>query len=236
MNPRSVGKTVRWARKRAGMTQQDLAAAVQMPQSTIARIEAGAVTPMTATLMELLRATGHELTVEPILPPVDRDAVLRHVREGIAWRARTALGRRAKDPSKSPIRTVTRLQWFGVPFVLVGDVAEVAHGRIGPVGAAVEVCVQATPVAEERLARAIADLGEQGRSGRLRALTTTAAGDDYDSLSRNAARMTIDAGRTAPVASLPDLIRDRRARGAPDDLQAAAELVAILEDASSRPL
>jgi transcriptional regulator with XRE-family HTH domain len=230
MNARTVGKTVRWARKRAGMTQHDLAVAAHMPQSTITRIEAGAVTPMAATLIELLRETGHELTVESILPPVDRDAVLRHVREGIAWRARTALGRRAKDPTKSPFRTVMRLQWFGVPFVLVGSLAEVAHGRIGPVGAGVEVCVQASPVAEERLARAIEDLGDLARGGRLRILTMTAAGDDYEGLSPNAPRMNIDAGRTAPVASLVDLIRDRRARGAAEDLQAAAGLAAILED------
>jgi transcriptional regulator with XRE-family HTH domain len=236
MNERTVGKTVRWARKRAGMTQHDLAVAAHMPQSTITRVEAGSVTPMAATLIELLRATGHELTVEPPLPPVDRDAVLRHVRAGIAWRARTALGSRAKDPSKSPIRTVMRLQWFGVPFVLVGDLAEVAHGRIGPVGAGVEVCVQATPLAKERLARAIEDLAELARGGRLRVLTTTAAGEDYESLSPNAVRMNIDAGRTAPVASLLDLIRDRRARGAPDDLQAAAELAAIREDSMARSL
>ncbi len=236
MNARTVGETVRWARKRAGMTQHDLAVAAHMPQSTITRIEAGAVTPMAATLIELLRATGHELTVEAILPPVDADAVRRHVGQGIAWRARTALGRRAKDPSTSPIRTVMRLQWFGVPFVLVGDLAEVAHGRIGPVGGGVEVCVQATTVAEERLARAIEDLGKQARGGRLRVITTTVAGDDYESLSRNAARMDIDAGRTAPVASLVDLIRDRRARNAPDDLQAAAELAAIQEESLGRAL
>jgi hypothetical protein len=48
--------------------------------------------------------------------------------------------------------------------------------------------------------------------------------------------MNIDAGRTAPAASLLDLIRDRRARGAPDDLQAAAELAAILEDSMARSL
>ncbi len=65
MNERSVGKTIQWARKRAGMTQMELAAAVGMPQPSIARIERGSVLPRTSTLIAILRATGHELAVEP---------------------------------------------------------------------------------------------------------------------------------------------------------------------------
>jgi transcriptional regulator with XRE-family HTH domain len=52
MTPSSIGPMVRWARKRANLTQQALADAVEMPQSTIARIEAG---------MALLKATGYQL-------------------------------------------------------------------------------------------------------------------------------------------------------------------------------
>ncbi|MDQ3691542.1 MAG: helix-turn-helix transcriptional regulator [Chloroflexota bacterium] len=48
------------------MTQHDLARAVRMPQSSIARIEGGTVVPRTATLMALLQATGLQLVVEPI--------------------------------------------------------------------------------------------------------------------------------------------------------------------------
>ncbi|MGI8928008.1 MAG: helix-turn-helix domain-containing protein [Candidatus Limnocylindrales bacterium] len=66
MNPASVGRTLRWARKRAGMTQHQLASAAGMPQPSLARIESGAVIPRTATLMAFLEATGHRLAVEPI--------------------------------------------------------------------------------------------------------------------------------------------------------------------------
>ena len=57
------------------MTQQQLAEAVGMPQPSIARIERGTVLPRTATLIALLAATGHRLTVEPIAPTVDHEAI-----------------------------------------------------------------------------------------------------------------------------------------------------------------
>jgi predicted transcriptional regulator len=86
VNEIAVAMTVRWARKRAGMTQQDLAAAVGMPQPSIARIERGTVTPRVTTLVALLRATGHQLTVEPIgASRTDEDAeaaaTLRAIRD-----------------------------------------------------------------------------------------------------------------------------------------------------------
>jgi predicted transcriptional regulator len=68
MDADSIGPTLRWARRQAGMTQQDLAQAAGMPQPSIARIEAGTVSPRTSTLIELLAATGHQLAVEPIGP------------------------------------------------------------------------------------------------------------------------------------------------------------------------
>ena len=73
MRAESVGRTVQWARKRADMTQQELAQATGMPQPSIARIEAGTVVPRTATLIALLEATGHQLSVIPIDPAADRD-------------------------------------------------------------------------------------------------------------------------------------------------------------------
>jgi len=73
MEADTVGRTVKWARKRAGMTQQDLAEATGMPQPSIARIEAGNVVPRTSTLIALLEATGHRLSVEPIDAGPNRD-------------------------------------------------------------------------------------------------------------------------------------------------------------------
>ena len=80
MNANAIREGVRWARKRAGMTQHDLAQAVGMPQPSIARIEAGTVIPRTATLLAILEATGHQLIVEPIGPEADDEAIRHRLR------------------------------------------------------------------------------------------------------------------------------------------------------------
>ncbi len=227
MDANSVGRTVRWARKRAGLTQHELAQAVGMPQSTIARIEAGAVIPRAETLFALLRLTGHQVAVEPLDPELDREAIRRRLATPVSRRARKALGRRAKDPLRSPLRILRRLRGKGVPFVLTGDVAEVAHGSSGPVGRAIEVCIAPTEVAHERLTAALDDLGPLAAGGRLRVVTHTDAGAGYDLLLPTAVNLRVAVGISMRVAALEDLVRARRARGTAKDLEAAAELTAI---------
>lgn len=55
---------LRNARRRAGLTQRALAQRAGVPQSTVGRIEAGAIDPRASTLDRLLRASGHSLEVE----------------------------------------------------------------------------------------------------------------------------------------------------------------------------
>lgn len=57
---------LRWARRRAKLTQRELAARTGIPQSTIARIESG-TDPHLGTLSTLLRACGYDLEVSPRL-------------------------------------------------------------------------------------------------------------------------------------------------------------------------
>lgn len=215
------------------MTQHDLARALDMPQSSIARIEAGTVVPRTTTLVALLEATGHQLAVEPIGPSVPAEAIRQRLAMPVAARTWAALGRAvAGHAQKSPIRILRRLRLFGVPFVLIGDLAEVAHGSPISVGRIVEVCHARTEIARSRLDRALEDLDARSskgaelttRAGRLRLVTEAATGDDYDLLVRNAVKLHVDAGILVPVASPEDLIRIRMARGDPDDRQAAAML------------
>jgi hypothetical protein len=102
----------------------------------------------------------------------------------------------------------------------------------------VEVCPAQTAVAKERLAKALRDLGATGSggeehetaAGRLRLVTTTKAGDDYDTLRRNAVEMLVDTAVRVRVAGLDDLMRIRRARGTPDDEAAIPALRAIGEE------
>ena len=198
-----------------------------MSQSTIARIEAGTVIPRTETLIALLRITGYQVAVEPLDPEVDRDGMRERLRTPVATRARKALGRKAKHPQTSPLRLLRHLRGKGVPFVLIGDLAEVVHGSSGSVGPAVDVCIEATEVAHERLRLALDDCGAVMDGARLRVVLQTAAGDGYELLVRNAPNVIVDPGISMRIAALEDLIRARRATGTSKDLEAAAELTAI---------
>src|SRR5215211_760072 len=147
MNADTVGRAVQWARRRAGMTQHQLARATGMPQPSVARIEAGTVVPRTATLIGILAATGHQLSVEPIELYVDREAIRRQLGMSVPRRTRQAL-------RSGSGRILRRLRRFAVPFVLIGELAEVAHGSPITSGRVIEVCVATTDVAQERLERA----------------------------------------------------------------------------------
>src|SRR6059058_1834176 len=63
------GELVREGRKRAGLTQKDLADSAGTTQSAIARLEAGRSTPSLETVERLLRLCGFQLIVE--LAPYD---------------------------------------------------------------------------------------------------------------------------------------------------------------------
>ncbi len=62
-----ASRALRWARLTAGLSQRALAEKSGIPQSTIGRIETGAIDPRTSTLSRLIRACGYDLEVEPLL-------------------------------------------------------------------------------------------------------------------------------------------------------------------------
>jgi len=63
---------VREARKRAGLTQAELAARAGTTQSAIARVESGAVAPSLKRLTELVQAAGFDIDVR-LVPYDDHD-------------------------------------------------------------------------------------------------------------------------------------------------------------------
>ncbi len=76
-----VDEMLRSARRRARLTQRQLATVAGVPQATIGRIEAGLVSPRVNTLVRLLHATGHEVSVERRLGDgVDRSLIRERLR------------------------------------------------------------------------------------------------------------------------------------------------------------
>ena len=83
---------LRSARRRAGLTQRQLAVAAGVPQATVGRIEAGLVDPRAETLTRLLHATGNELAVAPRLGDgVDRSLIRERLKLTPADRIRLAV-------------------------------------------------------------------------------------------------------------------------------------------------
>jgi len=83
---------VREARRRAGMSQRELAKAAGVPQPSVARIERRTVVPRADTLDRLLGASGYELVVEPRLGiGVDRSLIRDRLRMTPAERVRLAV-------------------------------------------------------------------------------------------------------------------------------------------------
>ena len=62
---------IREARKRAGLSQTELAERADTMQSVISRLERGVTTPSLQTISELVRASGFDLNVR--LTPTDDD-------------------------------------------------------------------------------------------------------------------------------------------------------------------
>ena len=60
-----VARILRQARRRAGLTQRQLASKAGVPQPMVARIESGAVIPRVDTLDRLLEACGEGLESHP---------------------------------------------------------------------------------------------------------------------------------------------------------------------------
>lgn len=96
----NAGRMVRLARRRAGMSQRDVARAAGVPQPNVARVERGSVIPRADTLERLLRATGHRLVAEPRLGiGVDRSMIRDRLRMSPAERIRLAVAEARAMPT-----------------------------------------------------------------------------------------------------------------------------------------
>jgi hypothetical protein len=211
-----------------------------MPQATIGGIEAGLVSPRVDTLVRLLAATGHELSVDRHLGErMDRSVIRDRLGMTPLERVRPTKGR------FDPIPVLRRLRRYGVRFVLIGGLAARAHGT--PKSAVdLDVCHSRDPENLERLSSALRDLGATPRldrpmleqedsfafttkHGGLDVVGTPAGVTGFQDLNANAVELRVGVGLIVRVASLDDLIRMMRASGRPKDT-VELELLGALRD------
>ncbi len=71
----SISNLVREARRRAGLTQAELAERAGVPKSTVGRIESGARIPSTGMVERLVRAAGLSVSVSLTEPDPGTDSM-----------------------------------------------------------------------------------------------------------------------------------------------------------------
>jgi transcriptional regulator with XRE-family HTH domain len=87
----TASKMLAQARRRAGLTQRELARRAGTPQSAVARVETGAVIPRVDTLDKLLAACGEELQSRPMAGRgIDRTTIRQLLALSPGKRARLA--------------------------------------------------------------------------------------------------------------------------------------------------
>jgi transcriptional regulator with XRE-family HTH domain len=221
------------ARRRGGLTQQELAERLGRPQPTIARWESGRHVPSMETVRAVARACGLELSYG-LLEPDDSygsliDEQLRlspaeRLKKTCAW----STGVLRDDAPFDARRLLEALRARGVDFVLVGHLANALHGS--PIlGAArhLELVPRPTAANERALRVALEQLGAEPQAldepwgpeldpwqpWRLPDGTGVfitprpAATRGYADLKSDAVRFDLSDGLTVTCASLVDLIR-----------------------------
>lgn len=159
-----TARILREARRRAGLTQRELAARAGTTQPAIARIERGQAVPRVDTLDALLEACGSRLAVEPRLGVGLDRSVIRDLR-GLSPAALSrvaeeeapyGIARRSYQPWR-PLAVLDPLVRHGVRFVVIGGYGARLHGSPS-VTNDTDICYSRERENITRLVRALRDL------------------------------------------------------------------------------
>jgi transcriptional regulator with XRE-family HTH domain len=232
------------ARRRSGLTQQQLAARMRRKQSTIARWETGRQEPSFSAVVEAVRACGLELDMS--IASGD-DSYLTLIRQ---QKHRSHTERLAHSSTRGVRRAVEALAREDVRYLLVGDLAAALRGS--PVSARdrLQIVPEDRPRNRQRLDRALTSAGwivhPPDRSefwldavwklgtdaGRAELMLDPPGTRGYSDLRRDSELMELKADQRhvrVDVASVVDLLRIADATGDPDLRASRPALQALLD-------
>lgn len=238
------GDLIVQARRRAGLTQRELAARIGRPQATVARWERGHNRPSLEATRAVLNSVGLELSVGITRCDDSYNALIkRQLRLAPAQRVRSMLAGEAFDPAA----VLAALARHGVRHVVIGEVAAALHGS--PLSLARrELALTPASGQDEPLGGALRELGAESGDvdDHFRGVHTIAPwrlpdGSDvhlvdrpagtrgYGDLIRDAAPTEVANGLEVPVASLIDLARIAEASPRAGDRAGRTALRAVRE-------
>lgn len=214
------------ARRRAGLSQRQLAERLGCRQATIARWERGDRAPSFEDVQDAASACG--LQIDAHLVAQDR-----------SWWPQIALQlqvepiervRRLSPPGVEAVSILDAIAQTRAAVIVIGELAGALHGSPLVLGGTVELCGRSPEQLAGRLRarRRSADEYELSTGRRLMIRAAPAGICGYGDLARSAETVNVD-GRTVQVASLLDLIRIADASSEPDARRQALACQAVLE-------
>lgn len=230
-------------RRRAGLSQEELAARAGMSRRSLARYEHGEREPSYADLVRLAAAAGLDLTTS--LARVDR-SLLQLVDDQLAIEPLERLRAMVRPTAQPTERALVAVTELAPEHVLVGDVADVLHGSPQTTAGALDVVLPQAVHAEmpDRLLDAGAWPAEESEHGRqawelpdgglLRLVAEPPGTRGYPDLVGDAQRIALvglasdERQRELNVASVLDLLRIAEACGAWSRVRRPG-LIALLE-------
>jgi transcriptional regulator with XRE-family HTH domain len=201
------GNVILMARRRAHLTQRELATRLSCRQATVARWERGDRQPAFQDVQDVVGACGLQLDAH--LLSEDRSwwpQIAAQLELTPAERVRQL------SPSAALVDVVAMLEALAetrVPVIVIGELAGALHGwPLVLSGEAIEVCAreQAVGSIRQRLSAADANARALASGGRLVITETPPATSGYGDVARDAETVEVTGG-TVQVAGLLDLLR-----------------------------
>jgi transcriptional regulator with XRE-family HTH domain len=232
INSMVTAMLIREARRRAGLSQADLAGRLGRPQSSVGRWEAGTRTPSLEVVRDVAEACGLELTLGFARADDSYDWLINRQLE-LAPSER--LARMLASADFDPLKVLEMLDSSLVDYVLIGEVAAVLRGCPITLDCAL-LAITPRPEHLERLEDALSSLGA----------TRQPVADEFHGLHAVEPWVLLD-GATVEIVRLPagthgfaDLRRDARplrvGSAIGSGLVASVADLARIAEASPRPL